>query len=85
NAEFVQPETGSPAAPVNIQLTKGTANLDAAYAYMDAAISKAAQDLLKEPPTEMFPTNKDVALTHGIEAYVTREKIKTMVYPDWVA
>ncbi|UFW65031.1 PotD/PotF family extracellular solute-binding protein [Rhizobium laguerreae] len=85
NAEFVQPETGSPAAPVNIHLTKGTANLDAAYAYMDAAISKAAQDQLKEPPTEMFPTNKDVALTPGIEAYVTRDQIKTMVYPDWVA
>jgi putative spermidine/putrescine transport system substrate-binding protein len=33
----------------------------------------------------MFPTNKDVALTPGIEAYVTRDQIKTMVYPDWVA
>ena len=84
-AEFVQPETGSPAAPVNIHLTKGAKNLDAAYAYMDAAISKAAQDLLKMPPTEMFPTNKDVALTPGIEAYVTREQLGNMVYPDWAA
>ena len=73
-AEFVHPETGSPAAPVNIHLTKGATNPDAAYAYMDAAISKAAQDQLKVPPTEMFPTNKDVALTPGIEAYVTREQ-----------
>ena len=71
-AEFVHPETGSPAAPVNIHLTKGAANVDAAYAYMDAAISKAAQDKLKLPPTEMFPTNKEVDLTPGIEAYVTR-------------
>ncbi|SES41454.1 extracellular solute-binding protein [Rhizobium sp. NFR03] len=85
NAEFVQPETGSPAAPVNIHLTKGAKNLDAAYAYMDAAISKAAQDILKMPPTEMFPTNKDVALTPGIEAYVTRDQLSKMVYPDWAA
>ena len=84
-AEFVQPETGSPAAPVNIHLTKGAKNLDAAYAYMDAAISKAAQDKLKIPPTEMFPTNKDVALTPGIEAYVTRDQLSKMVYPDWAA
>jgi putative spermidine/putrescine transport system substrate-binding protein len=85
NAEFVQPETGSPAAPVNIHLTKGAKNLDAAYAYMDAAISKAAQDQLKMPPTEMFPTNKDVSLTPEIEAFVTREQLASLVYPDWVA
>jgi len=84
-AEFVQPETGSPAAPVNIHLTKGAKNVDAAYAYMDAAISKAAQDQLKMPPREMFPTNKDVALTPGIEAYVTRDQLASMVYPDWAA
>lgn len=84
-AEYVAPETGSPAAPVNIHLTKGSKNLDAAYAYMDAAISKAAQDALKLPPTEMFPTNKDVALTPGIEAYVTRDQLSKMVYPDWAA
>jgi len=84
-SEFVHPSTGSPAAPVNIHLTKGSANLDAAYAYMDAAISKAAQDALELPPTEMFPTNKDVDLTPGIAAYVTKEQVKTLVYPDWVA
>lgn len=84
-AEYVAPETGAPAAPVNIQLTKGAKNLDAAYAYMDAAISKAAQDKLKLPPTEMFPTNRQVALTPEIEAYVTREQLGNMVYPDWVA
>ncbi|ADY68076.1 extracellular solute-binding protein [Rhizobium rhizogenes] len=84
-AEFVQPETGSPAAPVNIHLTKGAKNPDAAYAYMDAAISKAAQDKLKMPPTEMFPTNREVELTPGIEAYVKREQLASLVYPDWAA
>lgn len=83
NAEFVHPETGSPAGPVNIHLTRGSTNVDAAYAYMDAAISKAAQEQLTQPPTETFPTNMDVALTPGIEAYVTRETIPSLVYPDW--
>lgn len=85
SAEFVQPETGSPAAPVNIHLTKGAKNVDAAYAYMDAAISKAAQDKLKMPPTAMFPTNREVELTPEIAAFVTREQLGSLVYPDWVA
>lgn len=83
NAEFVHPESGSPAAPVNIHLTKGSANVDAAYAYMDAAISPAAQTVLMAPPTEMFPTNADVALTPAIEQYVSRATIPNLVYPDW--
>ncbi len=82
-AEFVHPESGSPAAPVNIHLTKGSSNVDAAYAYMDAAISAAAQTALMEPPTQMFPTNIDVALTPDIETFVTRATIPNLVYPDW--
>lgn len=83
NAEFVHPETGSPAAPVNIHLTRGSQNVDAAYAYMDAAISAAAQTELMAPPTATFPTNHDVALTQEIEQYVTREDLPNLVYPDW--
>jgi putative spermidine/putrescine transport system substrate-binding protein len=83
NAEFVHPESGSPAAPVNIHLSSGSRNVDAVYAYMDAAISQAAQDQFKLPPAEMFPTNNDVALTPAISAYVTRDQLKTLVYPDW--
>ncbi|MBU9376219.1 extracellular solute-binding protein [Burkholderia multivorans] len=82
-AEFVHPDTGSPAAPVNLYLTTGAKHVDAAYAYMNAAISKAAQDALKLPPTEMFPTNRQVALPPGISAYVTREQLASLTYPDW--
>lgn len=46
---------------------------------------QAAQDKLKMPPTEMFLTNKDVALTPGIEAYMKREQLASLVYPDWAA
>lgn len=84
-AEFVHPVTGSPAAPVNIHMTRGTKNADAVYAYMDAAISKAAQDQFKMPPAEMFPTNKEVELTPSISAYVTRAELPKLVYPDWAA
>ena len=35
------------------------------------------------PPTDMFPTNKLVALTPAISAYVTREQLSSLVYPDW--
>jgi putative spermidine/putrescine transport system substrate-binding protein len=82
-SEFVHPETGSPAVPVNLHLTKGAANPAGVYAYMDAAISKAAQDQLKLPPSEQVPTNVDVAFTPGIEAYVKKEQLKSFVYPDW--
>jgi putative spermidine/putrescine transport system substrate-binding protein len=85
HCEFVHPETGSPAAPVTLHLTAGSENADAVYAYMDAAISKPAQDALKLPPTEMFPTNSEVDLTPSIAAYVTKAQVKTLVYPDWVS
>ncbi|MCB1486153.1 MAG: extracellular solute-binding protein, partial [Bauldia sp.] len=35
NAEFVAPETGTPAVPVVIHMTKGASDPDAVYAYMD--------------------------------------------------
>lgn len=46
---------------------------------------QAAQYKLKMPPTEMFLTNKDVALTPGIEAYMKREQLASLVYPDGAA
>ena len=83
-AEFVHPETGSPARPVIIHLTKGASEPDAAYAYMDAAISKAAQEPLKMPPTEMFPTNREVAFYAGHRGNMSRaSSSRALVYPDW--
>ncbi|MET3899236.1 putative spermidine/putrescine transport system substrate-binding protein [Devosia sp. UYZn731] len=85
NADFVQPETGSPASPVNIHLTKGSANVDAAYAYMDAALDAGAQATFQSPPTEMFPTNADVELTPNISSVLTRDQVAGLAYPDWVS
>lgn len=80
---FVHPETGSPAVPVTIHMAKGAKNPDAVYAYMDAAISRAAQTTLAEPPTGYIPTNKEVAFTDIILQFVTPEQLAKCVFPDW--
>ncbi|WP_269580717.1 extracellular solute-binding protein [Roseibium sp. Sym1] len=85
NAEFVAPETGMPAVPVVIHMTKGNADPDAVYAYMDAAISAQAQSELTAPPVELFPTNSDVELTDSIKRFVTKDKVGSFVYLDWVS
>jgi putative spermidine/putrescine transport system substrate-binding protein len=84
NAQFAAPETGIPAVPVVIHMTKGASDPDAVYAYMDAAISSAAQTALTEPPIELFPTNMDVDLTDSIKRFVTKESVDDFVYLDWV-
>ncbi len=80
---FVHPETGSPAVPVAIHMAKGTANPDGVYAYMDAAISAAAQSQLAAAPTGYIPTNKEVAFTDIILEFVTPEQLAKVVFPDW--
>jgi len=84
HAEFVAPETGIPAVPVVIHMTKGTKNPDAVYQYMDAAISAEAESKLTAPPIENFPTNSDVELTDSMKRFVTKDKVKDFVYLDWV-
>lgn len=83
--EFAHPESGSPSVPVAIHLVKGAQNPDAVYAYMDAAISAAAQAKLAEAPTAMIPTNTDVPYSAIVSEYVTPEQVAAAVYPDWNA
>lgn len=83
--EFVHPESGSPSVPVAIHMVKGARDPDAVYAYMDAAISAAAQTTLAEAPTAMIPTNADVPFSAVVSEYVTPEQLAAAVYPDWIA
>lgn len=83
--EFAHPESGSPTVPVAIHLVKGAGNPDAVYAYMDAAISAAAQQQLAEAPTAMIPTNATVPYSAVVSEYVTPEQVAAAVYPDWQA
>jgi len=84
HAEFAAPETGVPAVPVVIHMTKGTKNPDGVYQYMDAAIDAEVQRTLMAPPLENFPTNVDVDLSDSIKRFVTKDKVKDFVYLDWV-
>ena len=86
---FAHPETGSPAVPVTIHMAAGASDPDAVYAYMDAAISTAAQSQLAVPPTGYIPTNKDVPLTDIILEFVSPEQLAAVVLSglgdDWPA
>jgi putative spermidine/putrescine transport system substrate-binding protein len=81
--EFATPDTGCPAVPVIIVMTKGAANPDAVYEYMDAAISAEAQTALEQPPTEYVPTNTDVKLSPHLAEFITPEQLAKFVYLDW--
>lgn len=81
--EFVIPEEGAPATPVNLHLTKGAKDPKAVYAYMNAVISPKVQNELQAAPLGNFPTNKTVALADDIAKYMTREQLSSFVYLDW--
>jgi putative spermidine/putrescine transport system substrate-binding protein len=66
-------------------MAKGAADPDAVNAYMDAAISAAAQSTLAAEPTGYIPTNKDVAFNDIILQFVTPEQLANASYPDWEA
>jgi putative spermidine/putrescine transport system substrate-binding protein len=81
--EFVHPETGSPAVPVNIHITKGTQDPKAVHAYINAVLSHEVQAALEQPPIENFPTNGTVPITPSVAQYMTREQLSKFVYLDW--
>ncbi|WP_406721105.1 extracellular solute-binding protein [Thioclava litoralis] len=82
---FAKPESGCPAVPVSIHLVKGAKNPDGVYAYMDAAISAAAQAKMAEAPTAMIPMNVDVPYSAEVSKFITPEEVAKAAYPDWVA
>jgi len=85
NCKFAKPASGCPAVPVSIHLVKGAANPDGVYAYMDAAISAAAQTAMAKAPTAMIPMNKDVPYSEEVSQFISPEQVAAAVYPDWAA
>jgi len=81
--EFVHPETGSPATPVNIHVTKGTRNPEGVHAYIDSVLSDEVQTALQQQPMGNFPVNKNVPLSPEVSQYITREQLPKFVYHDW--
>lgn len=61
--EFVAPEEGAIAFVTTLHIARGAENVDAAYAYIDTALSADVQAALMKPPSSMIPVNKDVAVS----------------------
>jgi putative spermidine/putrescine transport system substrate-binding protein len=61
--EFAFPEEGAISFITTLHIAKGADNVENAYAYIDTALSADVQAQLMKPPSNMIPTNRDVALT----------------------
>jgi putative spermidine/putrescine transport system substrate-binding protein len=80
--EFVRPETGAITFQTTLHIVKGAENVDAAYKYMDTAISADVQEALQKQPYNMIPINKDVKLVDTLDIKSVDE-LTTMVTHDW--
>jgi putative spermidine/putrescine transport system substrate-binding protein len=60
--EFVKPETGAIAFFTTMHITKGAAEPENAYKYIDTVISKEVQTELMKAPNYFIPANKEVEL-----------------------
>ena len=80
--EFVKPETGAITFQTTLHIVKGADNVDAAYKYMDTAISADVQAVLQKQPYNMIPINKDVTLVDTLDIKSIDELTK-MVTHDW--
>ena len=80
--EFVKPETGAITFQTTLHIVKGADNVDAAYKYMDTAISADVQAVLQKQPYNMIPINKDVQLVDTLDIKSVDE-LTRMVTHDW--
>jgi putative spermidine/putrescine transport system substrate-binding protein len=60
--EFAVPAEGAISFITTLHIAKGADNVENAYAYIDTVLSADVQAQLMKPPSNMIPTNKDVAL-----------------------
>ena len=79
---FVRPETGAITFQTTLHIVKGADNVDAAYKYMDTAISAEVQGALQKQPYNMIPINKDVTLVDTLDIKSVDE-LAGMVTHDW--
>ena len=80
--EFVKPETGAVAFYTTLHIAKGSTEIDNAYKYFDAVVSKDVQEALTKPPYNFIPANKDVAMP----AYLpmkSLDEFSSFVRHDW--
>ena len=63
DVEFVIPDTGAIAFYSTMHIPKGAKNVDAAYRYIDAVLSKEIQYEMAQAPYYIVPVNREVAAT----------------------
>jgi putative spermidine/putrescine transport system substrate-binding protein len=79
--EFAFPESGAITFITTLHIAKGAENVEAAYKYIDTALSAEAQAGLMKPPSNMIPTNKDVKL-EGLNI-ASLDELSKFVSHDW--
>ncbi len=80
--EFVKPESGTVAFFATMHIAKGSSAAADAYKYLDAVISKDAQEGSSKPPLDLFPVNKGVPLSPDLPVK-SLDELNTFVQHDW--
>lgn len=79
--EFAFPASGAITFITTLHIAKGAENVDAAYKYIDTALSAEAQTALMKSPSDMIPTNRDVQLA-GLNI-ASLDELAKFVSHDW--
>jgi len=64
--EFVVPESGAAGWDTSLHIVANTTNAELALKYIDLAIDATVQAAMMEPPYDVIPTNRKVALAGAI-------------------
>ena len=79
---YIAPESGSITFQTTLHIVKGADNIDAAYKYIDTAISPQIQDALQKAPYNMVPINTETPLDPALDIK-SLDELSKMVTHDW--
>jgi putative spermidine/putrescine transport system substrate-binding protein len=80
--EFAIPETGASTFLTTLHIAKGSDNVENAYKYIDAVVSKGVQEKLMEKPYNFIPTNREVKLLPDLPMKSLDEMVRFNQH-DW--
>lgn len=79
---YIAPESGSITFQTTLHIVKGAENVDAAYKYIDVAISPEVQNALQKAPYNMVPINTETPLDATLDIK-SLDELSKMVTHDW--
>lgn len=79
---YVAPKSGSITFQTTLHIVKGAENVEAAYKYIDTAISADIQNALQKAPYNMVPINLDTPLDPSLDIK-SLDELSKMVTHDW--